>query len=1508
MKSVGGSSVRQAGARLGWWLATAIACLLVLLVGASAAAAAAVNVCPSGETTSVHNSGDAADDDAIWIHPSNPALSTIIGTDKSVAGGLNVYDLSGNELFFKNDGRLNNDDVRYNFPLGSSRVALVGATNRLTLSLDFYKVNESDRSLTKVGSVHLAAGTKIVTPRGFAFYHSPVSGKYYAFVTDIGHTEQYELDGSSGQVTGTRVRVLQDTPVLHTEGLVADDELGRVYLAEEDIGGIWRFGAEPGDPATGVKIATTTEVGGHIVQDVKGLLMYFASGGRGYLIAISQGGNSFHVFNRGDNAWVGEFKVVACNGIDAVTGIDGADVTNFNLGGQYAQGMFVTQDTANDTGNQNHKLVAWQNIANAFNPPLIIDTTWDPRAIGASTGGTDTAIVSGPSGATNSSSATFSFSATVAGSTFQCALDAAAFSACTSPTTYSALAEGAHTFQVRATDPSNNTDPTPASRAWTVDITPPQVTTTSPADIAAGVAIDANIQATFNEAMDPATIANVTVAVVTTSDSSAIPAAVTYDAATKTATLNPTSDLATSTGYTATVSTAAKDLAGNPLATATTWTFTTAAAPPPPPPPPTGAITRQTTSTVVNTTATNVVTVPRPSGTAAGDVLVGCLTLNGGSVSGLGVPFGWAPIASVTAISNPHIFGYYRVAGASEPASYAWTLTSAVVNGAGIARYAGVDTTNPLDTAVATATGATSTSGTVLGVTTVTANAMVVGCMGLNTSSTTVTITSPAGMNEAWDIGGKRHELADGTQAAAGASGPKTWTFSATREWAGWLTALRPQSGPPSLPVNSVLPSVCSAPAVGVACGATNGTWSGAPSFAYQWQTNPVASGGTWTDATGVGKNSASYTPASSDATKFLRVVVTATNGGGSASALSAASAAAVVVSTVPAGTVALWHMDEPPGSTSMNDAVGPHTGTLRSVTAGVAGSLNTAYGFNGSSSDVSVPDATDLNPGSTDITITIHLKTTSAPATPDWDLIRKGYFTGSPGEYKMEYQPSGQVSCGFKGSAGYSELVAGPSLKDGAWHTVRCVKTATSIAVVVDGTSFSQAANVGLITNSNPVVIGARPGSEFFNGSLDEASIAIGTATTPPPTNLTPPTVCGAPTVGAPCTGNQGTWSGASGFTYQWQTSTGSDPDGLWNPASGPTAATLNYTPVAPADVGLFLRLVVTVSTGSGPVSAQSAASAAAVVNVPLPVNSVVPVVCSAPGVGVACVGAAGSWSGATGALVYQWQVNTSASATTGWVNGTGVGATSLTYTPAASDATKFLRVVETASNSVGGQASATSLVSGTVAPASSGIARATTSTVVNSTATSVVTVPAPSQTQQGDVLVACLGLNGGGVAATGVPAGWTLLASVTAIVNPHVFGYYRVAGASETASYSWTLTSAVANSGGIARYAGVNGTTPLAATVSTATGASATSAAVPGVTTATANAVIVGCMAANSSAATLTITSPAGMTEAWDIAGKRQELADGLQSAAGASGAKTWTFSASREWAGWLTALRPQ
>src|SRR5262249_23321854 len=59
--------------------------------------------------------------------------------------------------------------------------------------------------------------------------------------------------------------------------------------------------------------------------------------------------------------------------------------------------------------------------------------------------------------------------------TFTCSLDGAAFSGCTSPTALGPLADGAHTFQVQATDGAGNKSSV-ASFAWTVDTTPPVVT------------------------------------------------------------------------------------------------------------------------------------------------------------------------------------------------------------------------------------------------------------------------------------------------------------------------------------------------------------------------------------------------------------------------------------------------------------------------------------------------------------------------------------------------------------------------------------------------------------------------------------------------------------------------------------------------------------------------------------------------------------------------------------------------------------------------------------------------------------------------------------------------------------------------------------------------------------------------------------------------------------------------------------------------------------------------
>ena len=132
---------------------------------------------------------------------------------------------------------------------------------------------------------------------------------------------------------------------------------------------------------------------------------------------------------------------------------------------------------------------------------------------------------------------------------------------------------------------AGNQAPLPAASnfVWTfttgagADTTPPTVTLLNPPDLATGVCLQKRVNATFSEAMDPLTVTTATFTLQLTGPPAGplLGGTVAYDVPGRVATLTPTSALIANTNYTATITTGAKDLAGNALASNRVWTFTT---------------------------------------------------------------------------------------------------------------------------------------------------------------------------------------------------------------------------------------------------------------------------------------------------------------------------------------------------------------------------------------------------------------------------------------------------------------------------------------------------------------------------------------------------------------------------------------------------------------------------------------------------------------------------------------------------------------------------------------------------------------------------------------------------------------------------------------------------------------------------------------------------------------------------------------------------------------------
>jgi 3-phytase len=355
------SALSASGGTSGALLRTAAPCALLLVVlfagcTAQSPVDGALPVVPaSAETPPVASPGDAADDPAIWVHPQDPALSLILGTDKS--RGLAVYDLSGTELQFLPGGEINNVDVRTITPPGGTVLHLAGGTDRTHARVVLYRIDPDSRRLSP-----LPADIPVDEPYGFCFYHSRRTNDLYAIATDEdGGVHQWRLViDADGSVAARPVRLLRLDSV--AEGCMADDAHARLFIAEEETG-IWRYGAEP-DAVAAPALIARTHPDGELTADVEGLAVYETAGGGGFLVASSQGADAYAVYDRNPpHALRGLFRIGG-GPVDEVTDTDGLDVTSAALPG-YPDGLLVVQDGTNTApdGYQNFKYVSWRDIA-----------------------------------------------------------------------------------------------------------------------------------------------------------------------------------------------------------------------------------------------------------------------------------------------------------------------------------------------------------------------------------------------------------------------------------------------------------------------------------------------------------------------------------------------------------------------------------------------------------------------------------------------------------------------------------------------------------------------------------------------------------------------------------------------------------------------------------------------------------------------------------------------------------------------------------------------------------------------------------------------------------------------------------------------------------------------------------------------------------------------------------------------------------------------------------------
>lgn len=317
-------------------------------------------VMPAMETAPAGARGDAADDPAVWLHPTDASKSLILGTNKQE--GLVVYNLDGTEAARLQIGLINNVDIRQS---ADRAYDVAFASNDQVNAISVFMVDRTTGIVTHRGDV----------PTGRTEPYGICSGREggidYAGVTyKDGTVEVWSVSASPESLTGTLLKTVKLSSQL--EGCVFDEPQGLLFVGEE-ARGLWKMSYRDEAPTPEL----IDEVGGPagLVADVEGVSIWRGKDNGGWIVVSAQTDDRFVVYDRkAPHKAMGSFSIGenAALGIDPVTHTDGLDVFSKPLPG-YPRGVLTVQDDGNPKSgvDQNFKVVSWADVEAALGLPVL---------------------------------------------------------------------------------------------------------------------------------------------------------------------------------------------------------------------------------------------------------------------------------------------------------------------------------------------------------------------------------------------------------------------------------------------------------------------------------------------------------------------------------------------------------------------------------------------------------------------------------------------------------------------------------------------------------------------------------------------------------------------------------------------------------------------------------------------------------------------------------------------------------------------------------------------------------------------------------------------------------------------------------------------------------------------------------------------------------------------------------------------------------------------------------